>query len=86
MWSDKQMYHALFPWGLIGRGYADLRLLQYEIPDIEFYKPKRVNESEKVSIKKSRWYAAIQLTEDGNSMDCSEEMKTLYDAAACLRK
>ena len=38
-----------------------------------------------VSIKNSR-HAAIQLTEDVDSMDCTEEMQNLYDAAAFLRK
>lgn len=38
-----------------------------------------------VSIKNSR-HAAIQLTEDVDSMDCAEEMQNLYDAAAFLRK
>ena len=61
------------------------QILQDEIPNIEFHKPKRVNESERVTIVVTR-DAAIQLSEDKNTTDCTEEMKTLYDAAALLRK
>ena len=60
------------------------QLLQNEIPEIEFHKPKRVNEAERVTIKKSR-DAAIQLSETVNTA-CAEEMKILYDAAGILRK
>ena len=60
------------------------QLLLREIPGIEFHAPKRVNESERVSIKKSR-DAAVQMAEDqAASMDF--EMKSLFDAAAILRK
>ena len=60
-------------------------ILQDEIANIEFHKPKRVNESERLTIKVTR-DAAIQLSEDKNTTDCTEEMKTLYDAAALVRK
>ena len=40
---------------------------------------KRVNQSERVSIKESR-DVAIQLSETANE-DCTSNMKTLYDAA-----
>ena len=55
------------------------KLIQAEIEDVEFHKPKRVNESERVSIKESR-DAAIELSETANE-DCTSNMKTLYDAA-----
>ena len=60
------------------------QLLQAEIPGIEFHKAKRVNESDRVSIKKIR-DSAIQLAED-NSADVDTNMKTLFDAATILRK
>ena len=55
------------------------KLIQAEIEDVEFHKPKRVNESEMESIKESR-DVAIQLSETANE-DCTSNMKTLYDAA-----
>lgn len=60
------------------------QLLQNEIPDIEFHRAKRVNESERVSIKSTR-DTVIQMAED-NSAQRDTEMKTLFDAAAVLRK
>ena len=59
-------------------------LLLSEISDIEFHKPKRLNEAERVSIKETR-DEAIQLSEDIKAK-CDEEMKALFDAAAALRK
>ncbi|XP_068738276.1 uncharacterized protein [Montipora capricornis] len=47
------------------------QLLQKEIPDIEFHKPKRVNESERVSAKKTRG-EAIQLAEEQGVIGDSE--------------
>ena len=61
------------------------QMLQDEIPNIEFHKPTRVNESERVTIRITR-DATIQLSEDKNTTDCTEEMKTLFNAAARLRK
>ena len=55
------------------------KLIQAEIEDVEFHKPKRVNESERVSIKELR-DVPIQLSETANE-DCTTNMKTLYDAA-----
>ena len=60
------------------------QLLLSEIPEIEFHKPVRVCESERVSIKKTR-DAAIHLAENAQA-DVNSDMKTLYDAAAVLRK
>ena len=60
------------------------QLLQNEIADIEFYRPKRVNESETVSVKKGR-DRAIQQTEDQDDMK-DDEIKILFDAAALIRK
>lgn len=59
-------------------------LLKREIKEIEFHRPKRVNETERVSIKKTR-DNAIHLSEDAES-NCTSNMKTLYDAALLLRK
>ena len=60
------------------------QLLQNEIPGIAFHRAKRVNESERVSIKRTR-DTAIQLAEE-QSTESDTEMKTLFDAAAVLRK
>ena len=59
------------------------QLLQDEIPGIEFHKPKRVNESEMVTIKETRDFA-VQLSEE--TRDIGDDIKTLYDAALHLRK
>ena len=58
---------------------AIMKLVQAEIENVEFHKPKHVNETERVSIKESR-DVAIQLSETANE-DCTRNMKTLYDAA-----
>ena len=55
------------------------QLLQDEIPG----KPKRVNESEMVTIKETRDFA-VQLFEE--TRDIGDDMKALYDAALLLRK
>ena len=55
------------------------KLIQVEVEDVDFHKPKRANESERVSIKESR-VVAIQLFETANE-DCTSNMKTLHDAA-----
>ena len=57
------------------------KLLQREIPDVEFHKAKHANEPEWVSIRCTR-DAAIQLAENSTDAD----MKALYDAASVLRK
>ena len=59
-------------------------LLQSEIPDIEFHKPMRVNEPERISIKQTR-DVAIQLTESMKA-NCDDDMKVIFGAAATLRK
>lgn len=60
------------------------KLIQAEVEGVEFHKSKRVNESERVSIKESR-DVAIQLSETVDE-DCTSNMKILYDAAVLLRK
>ena len=60
------------------------RLLFSNISGIEFHKPKKVNESERVTMKNVR-DAAIQLTEN-SVVDAEAEMKVLYEAASVLRK
>lgn len=59
-------------------------LLESVIPDIEFHKPKRRNEPERVSVKETR-DEAIHLAESMNAK-CNKDMKVLIDAAAYLRK
>lgn len=59
-------------------------LIQREIEGVEFHKPKRVNESERVSVKQSR-DSAIRLSESLNE-NAASNMRTLYDAASILRK
>lgn len=59
-------------------------LLLQEIPEIEFHAPKHVNESERVSIKKTR-DEAIQMAED-QTANIASDMKNLFDAAAIIRK
>ena len=59
-------------------------LLQSEIPDVEFHRLKRANEPDRVSVKQTR-DDAIRLKEDIKAR-CNEEMKTLFDAAATLRR
>ena len=60
------------------------QLLQTEIADIEFHRPRRVNESERVSGKKIR-DKAIQMAED-QSVIKDDEMKTLFENAGLIRK
>ena len=59
------------------------QLIANEIPHVEFHKPRRMNESERLSIKKTR-DAAIQSSEEA-SPERSKEIKILYNAAAILR-
>lgn len=59
------------------------QLLLSEIDGIEFHKPKRVNESERVTIKEAR-DVAVQLSEEQS--DIQDSMKSIYDAALYLRK
>jgi hypothetical protein len=61
------------------------QLIQREITGVEFHKPKKVNESERVSIKTTR-DVAIQLSESSKSDLEEEDVKTLYNAALLLRK
>ena len=59
------------------------QLIQSEIDEVEFHKSKRVNESERVTVKETR-DAAVQLS--NQKSDVKDDMKTLYDAALYLRK
>ena len=59
------------------------QLIQSEIEEVEFHKSKRVNESERVTIKATR-DAAVQLS--NQESDTNDAMKTLYDATLYLRK
>ena len=54
------------------------QMIQNEIPGIQFHKPKKANESGRVTIKETG-DAAVKIPEDGK--DLRVEMTTLYDAA-----
>ena len=58
-------------------------LIQKEIKGVEFHKPTRANEPERVNVKQFR-DAAIHIVE--STADSDESMKTLFDAASILRK
>ncbi|KXJ12359.1 hypothetical protein AC249_AIPGENE6720 [Exaiptasia diaphana] len=58
------------------------QLLLNEIPGIEFHKSSRVNEPDKVTIKKTRDSAV----EEVESRDTDDDFKTLFKAASILRK
>ena len=60
------------------------RLISYQIPEVEFHKPKRLSESEGLTMKKTR-DVAMQLSEEFN-LEISEEIKIPYDVASILRK
>ena len=59
------------------------QLIQSEMEEDEFHKSKRVNESERVTIKATR-DAAVQLS--NQESDVNDATKTLYYAALYLRK
>jgi len=59
------------------------QMIESKIPDVEFHKAKRVNESDRVSIKASK-DAAISMADDVRKDD-NEDMNILYKAAAVLR-
>lgn len=59
-------------------------LMQAEIPGLEFNKPKRVNEPERVTIKRTKDAAINLLEESDTRLDAT--MTVLYNAASLLRK
>ena len=59
------------------------QLIQSEIEEVEFHKSKRVNESERVTIKATRDRGVQFPTQE---RDVNKAMKTLYDTALYLRK
>lgn len=59
------------------------QLISNKIPDVEFHSPKRVNEPERVTVKETRDNSILS-HEDYDSIDT--QMKSIYDAAAMLRK
>ena len=69
------------PKTLIRRSVKEL--IQKEIKGIEFHKPTKANEPERVSVKQHR-DAAIHIVE--LTADSDESMKTPFDAASILRK
>ena len=61
-------------------------LIKTETDEVQFHRPERVNESDRVTIKDTR-DVAVQLSEKVEQQrDMREEMKTLYDAALLRRK
>ena len=59
------------------------RLILNEVPGVEFHKPARVNESEKVTIKKLRDKAVTDASSRDSNPD--EDLQKVFDAAAILR-
>ena len=59
-------------------------LLEGGITDVEFHKPRCVNQPERVTVKNTR-DRAVQMIDTTND-DTDGEMKILYDAACILRK
>lgn len=59
------------------------QLISSYVPDVEFHRPKRLNEPERVTVKETRDDSILSYEED-----CSKDtgMKSIYDAAAMLRK
>ena len=60
------------------------QLIQNEIQGAEFHRPKRVNESERVTIKSTHDFAIQQ--SEGSIDDSDQEMKTLFEAAKFLSR
>ena len=59
------------------------QLISSQIPDVEFRSPKRVNEPECVTVKETRDNSILSYEEDDSK---NIGMKSIYDAAAMLRK
>ncbi len=60
------------------------QVIRDKIEDVEFRRPKKVNESERITIKTTCDFT-IQLSEDNND-EADKEIKTLFDKAKLLRK
>ena len=61
-------------------------LIKTEIYEVQFHRPERVNESDRVTIKDTRDVAVPLSEKVEEQRDMREEMKTLYDAALLLRQ
>ena len=59
-------------------------LIMEEIPNVEFCKPRKVNESERVVLKSTGDFAIAEAEIRDESL--SDELKSLFDAAKILRK
>ena len=59
-------------------------LIMEEIPNVEFCKPRKANESERVVLKSTRDFATAEAEVRDESL--SDELKSLFDAAKILRK
>ena len=59
-------------------------LIMEEIPNVEFCKPPKANESERVVLKSTRDFAIAEAEVHDESL--SDELKSLFDAAKILRK
>ena len=59
-------------------------LIMEEIPDVEFCKPRKANESERVVLKSTRDFVIAEAEVRDESL--SDELKSLFDAAKTLRK
>ncbi len=60
------------------------QLVLSEIPDVEFHRPKRMNEHELLTVKETRDESILKSSEDAFFKE--DEMKTIYHAALTLRK
>ena len=60
------------------------QLVLTEIPDVEFHRPKRMNEPELLTVKQTRDESILKSSEDAFFKE--NEMKTIYHAALTLRK
>ena len=59
-------------------------LIMEEIPNVEFCKPRKANESERVVLKSTREFAIAEAEVRDESL--SDELKSIFDAAKILRK
>ena len=80
----QEAYESILEANYVENPTCTRKVIKHEIQDVEFHRPKRVNEPERVTIKSTRDFA-IQQSED-NPYDSDQEMKILFDAARFLRR
>lgn len=62
------------------------RLIEEEIPCIEFHKPKRRNQAQRVSIKNARDFVINNSVDEADDIDEQYDLRYLFNAAVSLRK